>query len=369
MVMNNVIVINIGSTSTKVGLFADHKALLRKTVDHTAADLAKLHGYEECYIFHRDSVDRVLLAEGGLPQGLDLVVSRGGLTKPLMGGAYAINETMMSDLRSGHYGWHPSNVGPEIASRLAAKAGTKAIIYDSPVTDELTPLARFSGLKGVNRDAAFHVLGQKSAARKAARDLKVSYNQTNFVVAHLGGGITIGAHMNGHIVDGTHGLDEGPFTPQRTGALPLKKVIDLCFSGTYSKKELLSDLFSRGGVYSYLGTQDIRAVEALMEEGDREARLVIEAMSYQISKEICAMASVLKGQVHAVVLTGNLCKAATIVKEIQRRVSFLGPVLVYPGEDELESLASGGYGVLASEEIVREYGPEREKGHGEIADH
>jgi butyrate kinase len=338
-----------------LGLFLDRKALFRETIDHLSEELSGLNGYDEWLSFHQDSVDRVLEREKTKLGKIDMVVSRGGLTKPVEGGAYRINEEMLRDLRSGAYGWHPANIGPKIAHRLADRYGAGAIIYDAPVTDEFMPLSKFSGLKGIERRSLMHVLSQKSAAGKAAQDLGISLSEANFIVAHLGGGITIGAHRKGRILDGTHGLSEGPFTPQRAGALPVLDVVDLCLSEKVSKGELNAKLFGQGGVCSYLGTHDSRAVERLISEGDEEALLVLQAMAYQISKDICSMAAALEGHISGVVLTGNLCRAQTLVKEIKKRISFLGKVMIYPGEDEVESLALGGYLVLTRAEKVKEY--------------
>jgi butyrate kinase len=338
--MFQMIIINIGSTSTKLGLFLDQEALLRETIDHLPEELSGLNAYDEWLRFHQGIVDRVLKREKTKLGKIDLVVSRGGLTKPIEGGAYRINEEMLRDLRLGAYGWHPANIGPDIAHRLADRYSAGAIIYDAPVTDEFMPLSKFSGLKGIERRSALHVLSQKSAAGKAARDLGISPNEANFIVAHLGGGITIGAHRKGRIIDGTHGLSEGPFTPQRAGALPVLDVVELCFSEKLSKVELNAKLFGQGGVYSYLGTHDFRAVETLISEADEEALLV---------------AAALEGHISGVVLTGNLCRAQTLVKEIKKRISFLGKVMLYPGEDELESLAFGGYLVLTRAEKIKEY--------------
>jgi len=353
--MHLILVINIGSTSTKAGLFSDEDVLFKETIDHTAKDLAQLHGYDAWLRFHRDTLEKISERHKQRFDRLDLVVSRGGLTKPVEGGAYLINDAMLHDLRSGQYGWHPCNVGPAIAYEVAKRLGTKAIIYDSPVADQMDPLARISGLKEIERKSAFHVLSQKSAARKAARELGVAYEQSNFIVAHLGGGITICAHKKGRIIDGTHGLSEGPFTPQRTGALPLQEFMNLCFSGQFTKEELSRKLFGEGGVHSYLGTHDIAAVEQNAKKGDEKALLVLRTMAYQISKDICAMAAVLAGRVDSIVLTGNLCNAQTVVNEIGSRVDFLAHFLVYPGEDELENLALGGMNFLRQGETIRKY--------------
>ncbi|RLF61211.1 MAG: butyrate kinase [Thermoplasmata archaeon] len=353
--MHLILVINIGSTSTKICLFSDEAVVFKETVDHTAKDLSPLHEYDGWLQFHWMVVEKVLKKHGDILEGVHLIVSRGGLTKPIEGGAYLINDAMLQDLRFGQYGWHPCNVGPAIADMLGKRFVVRAIIYDSPVADEMGPLARISGLKGIERKAAFHVLSQKSAARKATQELGIQYAQGDFIVAHLGGGITICAHEHGRIIDGTHGLSEGPFTPQRTGALPLQEVLGFCGSGRFSKEELDRRFFSQGGVHSYLGTHDMAAVEQSALDGNEEATLVLMAMGYQISKEICSMAAVLNGSVDAVVLTGKVCLAKTVVTEIRHRTSFLAPILIYPKEDELESLVRGGLAVLRNQESVKEY--------------
>lgn len=353
--MQRILVINIGSTSTKVGLFSDENILSKKTIDHAAKDLAQLHGYDAWLRFHQAMVEKIFKSHKERLERFHLVVSRGGLTKPVETGAYLINDAMLQDLRSGQYGWHPCNVGPAIAYEIAKRLEVKAIIYDSPVADEMEPLARVSGLKGIERKSAFHVLSQKSAARKAAEELGIHYEQGHFIVSHLGGGITICAHKKGRIIDGTHGLSEGPFTPQRTGTLPLQEVLSLCYSARFTEQKLSRRLFSQSGVQSYLGTHDIASVELRAGKGDDEAMLVLKAMGYQISKSICSMAAVLKGRIDAVILTGNLCLAKTIVTEIQDRISSLGPLFIYPGEDELESLALGGLGVLHGYETTKVY--------------
>jgi butyrate kinase len=354
--VHKILVINIGSTSTKVGLFIESNPVFRESLRHLPEDTAKLHGYDGWLEFHHKAVKSMLRKHENILQGLDLVVSRGGLTKPIEGGAYRINEVMLNDLRVGAYGWHSCNIGPAIAASLADSYGVKAIIDDSPVADEMDKLSRFSGLSRIERQSALHVLSQKSAARRAAQELNMHYEQGNIVVAHLGGGITVGAHHKGRIIDATHGLSEGPFTPQRAGGLPIQEIVNLCFSGQYTREELGRSLFERGGVYSYLGTHDIEAVEARITQGDKEALLILRAMGYQVSKEIFAMAAVLYGRVDAVVLTGDLCRARTVVTEISDRVRLLAPLKIFPGEDELESLAAGGYRIMRPDgEKLKEY--------------
>lgn len=350
--MFRILVINVGSTSIKIGAFTDEKPLFKETVDCGGKESKKTKEMNEQLLYYRKVIDQILLSHGEIENKFDLIVSRGGLTRPLKSGAYLINEAMCRDLRTGRYGFHPSNFGPLLAHEIASRMGIQAIIFDSPVTDEMEPIARVSGLKGIERRAGFHVLSQKAAGRKSARELGTIYENLNLVIAHLGGGITICAHQQGKIIDGTHGLSEGPFTPQRTGALPLEAVIELSFSGRFStKEELEAYLLGNGGLISYLGTYDIPEIEAQIRSGDKEADLILRAMCYQIGKEIGAMAAVLRGRVDAIVLTGNMCHSSFIVNEIKSYIDFLAPVFVFPGDDELENLALGGLEVLKSRDF------------------
>jgi len=353
--MANIFIINIGSTSTRVGMFRDNDPVFTETVNHFPGKTAELKKFEDWYKFNLNVIDGILNKNQNKITDFDLVVSRGGLTRAIKTGAYLINQSMTDDLRSGRYGWHPCNTGPEIAMKIAGRYRTKAIIFDSPVSDEMLPIAKFSGLKGVERCAAFHVLSHKAAAKRAAAKLNISYNKSSFIVVHMGGGITICAHQNGRMIDGTHGINEGPFTPQRTGILPLQEVIELCFSGKYSQTKLRQKLFGSGGVVSYLGTHDVKQLEEKILKGDTKIRQVLEAMGYQISKEIGSMAVVLSGHIDAIVITGSLSNAKTIMEEIQNRISFLARVLILPDEDELVTLAAGCVSVLSRNEEIQTY--------------
>jgi butyrate kinase len=350
--MFRILGINVGSTSLKVGAFTDEKPLFKETVDCGGKESKKTKEMNEQLLYYRKVIDQILLTHGEIGNRFDLIVSRGGLTRPLKSGAYLINEAMCRDLRTGRYGFHPSNLGPLLAHEIASRMDSRAIIFDSPVTDEMEPIARVSGLKGIERRAGFHVLSQKAAGRKAARELRTTYENLNLIIAHMGGGITICAHQKGRIIDGTHGLSEGPFTPQRTGALPLEAVIELSFSGRFAtKEELETHLFANGGLISYLGTYDISEIEKKIRSGDKEAELILRAMCYQIGKEIGAMAAVLRGRVDAIVLTGNMSYSSFIVNEIKSYIDFLAPIYVFSGDDELENLALGGLEVLKSGDI------------------
>ncbi|MGB9628767.1 MAG: butyrate kinase [Thermodesulfobacteriota bacterium] len=339
--MYKIFVINVGSTSIKLGVFQDETPLFKETVG--------TEGVKERLSHYQKILDEVLGRYVSSGERFDLIVSRGGLTRPLESGAYLVNEAMCRDLREAHFGWHPSNLGPLLAYEMARRMEIYAIVFDTPVVDEMEPIARVSGLKGIERRAAFHVLNQKAAGRKAAREFNTFYERLNLVIAHLGGGISICAHRKGRMIDGTHGLSEGPFTPQRSGSLPLEGLIDLCFSGRFKgKEELMAYLTGNGGLVSYLGTYEVPEVEARIRSGDREAELILRAMCYQIAKEIGTMGVVLREKPDGVVLTGNLCHSEFIVNEVKSYVESLAPVIVFPGEDELENLALGGLEVLRS---------------------
>lgn len=353
--MSYILVINIGSTSIRVGMFRNNTPVFIETINHFSGKIEELKNFKDWYTFNLGVVDEILDRYQKKIAGLNLVVSRGGLTRPVKTGAYLINQSMIDDLTLGSYGWHPCNTGPVIAREIATRYKTKAIIFDSPVSDEMMSVARFSGFKGIERCAAFHVLSQKAAAKQASEKLKILYSKSAFIVVHMGGGITICAHKNGRMIDGTHGINEGPFTPQRTGTLPLQEIIQLCFSGKYSQKELHQKLFGGGGVASYLGTHDVKQLEEKISKGYTKVRQVLEAMGYQISKEIGSMAAVLNGHVDAIVITGSLSLSKTIMKEIQNRISFIAKVLIFPNEDELATLAVGGTLVINQNEEIQAY--------------
>ncbi len=348
------LVINPGSTSTKLGVYRGQEELFRETIMYSSEELRWMSVEEELQL-RREGVERSLQTHGVSKGELDLIVSRGGLCRPIEGGIYRVNEAMCEDLRAARYGRHPSNLGPIIAREMADEVGAEAIVVDPPTVDELEPVARISGLKEIERRSALHVLNQRAAARRAASRLARAYEDLNLIVAHLGGGITIGAHRRGKIVDGTHGLSEGPFTPERAGSLPTLELLDLALSGRYTPEELRKKLVGEGGLLSYLGTRDALEVERRMARGDEEARLVFEAMAYQISKEIGAMATVLEGEVDGIVITGDLARSEPLVRMIRQRVSFLAPLFVFPGEEELLSLLEAGLRAWRGEEEIKEY--------------
>jgi butyrate kinase len=349
------LVINLGSTSTKVAWFKGSVPIVLETIRYSAEDLASYSSFQEQLPLRKNDLLKFLNKNGiGLEEG-NMIVSRGGLGRPLPAGAYEINDAMCRDLLEGKFGKHPSALGPAISLDLSIRYGMPAIVIDPPSTDEFQTLARISGLPEIERKSSFHALNQKMAARRLAGELRNKYEAMNLIVAHLGGGITIGAHQMGRVIDCNHGLGEGPFTPERSGALPTTDLLDLAFSGKLDKEQILNRLIGRGGLSAYLGTTDVRKVEEMIRVGDERAKLVYEAMAYQIAKEIGAMSVVLKGKIDGIILTGGLANSKMMTEWIKERTSFIAPVFIYPGEYEMLALAEGGLRVLRKEEELKIY--------------
>lgn len=349
----HILAVNVGSTSTKVAFYRNTERLVQESLTYGAAELAGFKDLRE-QLPLREAGLRSFIEKNRIDMGqVDLVISRGGLGRPAPAGAYAIDEAMCEDLMEGRYGKHPSALGPSMAMGLARQYGMPAVVIDPPSTDEFAPLARVSGLPEIERKSAFHALNQKAAARRAAAALKKRYEEVNLVVAHLGGGITIGAHNRGQVIDCTHGLNEGPFSPERAGALPTQDLLDL--AGRVSPKDLSKKLVGQGGLAAYLGTNDAVKVEAAVKQGDAKAEVIYRAMAYQVAKDIGAMASVLSGDVDGVVLTGGLAHSETLTGWVKGRVKFIAPVFIFPGEDEMEAMAEGALRILRGEETPRPY--------------
>lgn len=347
-----ILVIDPGSISTKYGIYENGEWILRKTIHHNwdrSSHYPDLVEQEDI----RASVIQNDLKNTGI--GIDAVAARGGLMKPVEGGAYAINDSMVTDMRKGKYGIHASNLGPIIASRVARLYDVEAFTVDAVVVDELEPLARLSGLKGVERESIFHALNQKAVGREIAARLGKQYAEVDLIIAHLGSGISVGAHRLGRVVDVNNALDgDGPYALERTGELPLRGVLRLLNEG-WTSDELVEVIRSTGGVYSYLGESDLKTVVAQIDGGDEYSRHVLEGMAYQTAKAIAAMGAVLKGHVDGIVLTGGCAHCEMFVELIRARISFLGTVFVVPGERELEALAEGVKRVLTGEEQAKEY--------------
>jgi len=352
----NILAFNIGSSSTKIAYSSGGEEVLRETIEYKSEALTQYADFSDQLPMRQKDIEVFIKRQEIEIKNLDVIVSRGGVGRPAPAGAYRINEVMCEDVLSGRYGKHPANLGPPIAYNMARKFGAKAIVIDPPTTDEFHSLARGTGIPELERQSGFHALNQKAAARRAARDMGKRYEAVNLIVAHLGGGITIGAHRRGLAVDVTHGLSEGPLTPERAGALPIIPLLELAFSGQFDMKKLQRKLVGQGGLFAYLGTSDATKVEKMIQEGDEKAKFIYEAMIYQIAKDIGAMAAVLKGEIDGIVLTGGLAHSEMVTSGIKDYVEFLAPVFIYPGEDEMRALEEGALRVLRGEEELKEYG-------------
>ncbi len=357
-----ILTINPGSTSTKVALYEDEDLLFAETLYHSPKELAAFPHIADQYAFRRDAILGLLERRGIALKSLDAVVGRGGILRPIPSGTYRVNEKMLYELRHPKEREHASNLGALIADEIARRAGIPAFIVDPVCVDEFDEIARISGLPEIERRSLSHALNLKATARRAAKDLGKRYEEVNLVVAHMGGGISISPHRRGRMVDVNQALDgTGPFSPERAGGLPIGDVLRMAYSVppyedmhlTY--EEFFKKITKRSGLVAHLGTNDAREVERRIAAGDEHAKLIYEAMAYQIAKEIGAMATVLKGEVDAIVLTGGLAHSEMLVGWIKERVEWIAPVMVYPGEDEMLAMAQGALRVLRGEEEPKEY--------------
>jgi butyrate kinase len=350
-----ILVLNPGSTSTKLAVFEGEKSVFEDAIRHSELDLGRFGRIWDQYEYRKAVILEFLHDRGIALHSLAAVVGRGGLFRPTVSGTYAVNDTMIADAREGTQGEHASNLGAVLAFGIAWDYGIDAFIVDPPCVDELDPVARYSGLPELPRTSLVHALNVKATARAAARELGCAHCDVNLVVAHLGGGISICALKRGRMIDVSNALSAGPFSPERAGALPTAGLVKMCFSGERTEDGIAKRLVGGGGFMAYLDTNSAKEVEERIEAGDQEAARVMDAMIYQIAKEIGAMATVLKGDVDAVVLTGGLAKSEYVTSRIEEWVGFLGRVILAPGEDELEALALGCLRVLRGEEEAKVY--------------
>jgi butyrate kinase len=352
-----ILVVNPGSTSTKVAVFENEKPAHSETVSHPHEEIAAFPSIPDQYEYRLAAVMSFLARHDVALDSLDAVVGRGGILRPLSSGTYGISEPMLKELsRPDKERDHVSNLAAPIARKVADAAGVPAFVVDPVCVDEFEPLARVSGLPEVERRSLSHALSLKSAGRKVAEELGRRYEELDLVIVHMGGGISVSAHRHGRMVDVNQALDgTGPFSPERVGGLPIGDVMRLAFSGRYTYEELFRRFTRQGGLLAHLGTNDAREVEQRIQQGDERARLIYEAMAYQIAKEIGLMATVLFGRVDAIVLTGNLAYSTMLVSWIRERVDWIAPVRVYPGQDEMLALAQGALRVLRGEEKAKEY--------------
>jgi butyrate kinase len=350
------LIINPGSTSTKIAVYEDEREVLSENISHSAAELAPFPRIVDQKGFRKDIILKALEKKAIKASSLAAVVGRGGLLTPIPSGVYRVNDRMLKDLYEGVQGEHASNLGGLIADEIARPLGIPAFIVDPVVVDELDDWARLSGVPEIRRRSIFHALNHKYCARLAARELGRSYESVNLIVCHLGGGISIGVHERGRVVDVNNALNgEGPIAPERAGTVPAGDLVALAFSGRHGEGDLKKMLTGRGGMVAHLKTNDLREALKRIAGGDRQAGLVFTAMVMTVAKQVGACAAVLKGRVDGIVLSGGLAYSTEFVDGVKECVGFLGPVFVFPGENEMVALAQAGLRVMRDEETARTY--------------
>ena len=355
--MIQILALNPGSTTTKIAVFHNARPIFLKNVVHDVKKLDEFEHITDQYEFRKNCILKELNDSHIEIDKIKVVVARGGLLKPIKSGVYRINERMKSDLKKGIFGEHASNLGGLIADDIAKQiTDCQAFIADPVVVDELEDVARFTGHPKFKRYSIFHALNQKAIGRAYARLINRKYEDLNLIIAHMGGGVSVGAHHFGRVIDVNQALDgEGPFSPERSGTLPAGALARLCFEDGITLEEIKKMITGHGGLMAYLGTNSAYEVELMAQDGNEEARSVQDAMAYQIGKEIGALSAVLKGNVDAIILTGGISHNTMIVEYIKSMVSFISPVVIYPGEDEMHALAWNGLMVLKGEIISKEY--------------
>lgn len=350
-----ILAINPGSTSTKIAVYENETPLLVRNIKHTVEELAVYPEVIDQFEFRKNLVIRELEVNN-IPFVFDAVIGRGGLVKPIPGGVYEVNEAMKRDtvhaMRT-----HACNLGGLIADNLASSLpGCRAFIADPGVVDELEDIARITGSPLMYKITIWHALNQKAIARRFAKEQGTTYEDLDLIICHLGGGISVAAHRHGRAIDANNALDgEGPFSPERAGTLPAGQLIDLCFSGKFTKDELKKRISGRAGLTAHLGTTDVPAIIKSIEEGDKKAELILDAMIYNVAKAIGAASTVLYGKVDAILLTGGIAHSDFILSRLKKRISFIAPIHVYPGEDEMEALALNAIGALKGELPIQVY--------------
>lgn len=350
-----ILVINPGSTSTKIAVYEDERPLLVRSIRHSVEELAAFPRVIDQFEFRKRLVQETLKKEN-IPFHFQAIIGRGGLLKPIPGGIYEVNDAMLDDIMHALHS-HACNLGCLIASELAILIpGCRAFIADPGVVDELEDVARITGSPLMNKITIWHALNQKAIARRFAKEHGKRYEDLNLIICHLGGGISIAAHRHGQAIDANNALDgDGPFSPERAGTLPAGQLIDLCFSGKYTREELKKRISGHAGLSAHLGTTEIPAIVRSIEAGDRKAGLILSAMIYNVAKYIGAVATVLYGKIDAILLTGGIANSDYVISRLTERISFLAPVFVYPGEDELEALALNALAALKGELPIQTY--------------
>ena len=351
------LVINPGSTSTKIGVFENETLLFEETLRHSTEEIAHYPTIVSQKDFRKELIMNLLESKNFDKNSLDVVVGRGGLLKPIPGGTYPVSDALLHDLLTAERGEHASNLGGILAREIADEIGVPSYIVDPVVVDELEPVARYSGVPELPRISIFHALNQKAVAKRYAKEHHVPYDSLRLIVVHMGGGVSVGAHCGGRVIDVNNTLDgDGPFSPERSGGVPAGQLIKMCFSGDYTQQEIYKKINGKGGLNAYLGTNDMRdVIRMAFEEGNQEAENVFHAFIYQIAKETGAMAAVLDGKVDQIILTGGIAYGEKVVNALKDKIGFIAPVTVYAGEDELLALTQGALRVMNGEEEAKEY--------------
>lgn len=351
-----ILIINPGSTSTKIGVYEDEKELFEETLRHSNEEIARYATIYDQRQFRKEVILNVLKDKNFDINTLDVVVGRGGMLKPIPGGTYTTSDALVEDLKIGVQGQHASNLGGILAREIGDELKVPSFIVDPVVVDELQDVARYSGMPEIKRVSKFHALNQKAVAKRYGKESGIGYENLNLIVVHMGGGVSVGAHNHGKVIDVNNALDgDGAFSPERAGGVPAGDLVKMCFSGKYSESEIFSKLVGKGGLVAYANTNDMRDVLKAMEEGDNNAKNVFDAFIYQVSKDIGAMATVLEGKVDKIILTGGIAYSPIVDDAIKNRVGWIADFKIYGGEDELLALAQGAIRVLNGEEKAKEY--------------
>lgn len=353
--MHRILAINPGSTSTKIAVYDDLKPVFKISIDHLREELSRFPNLLDQFDWRKGLIEKALRHEGIDLHSLSAVIGRGGIIQPVESGVYEVNDELRHDLENARM-QHASNLGGLIARDIADEIGVKSFIADPVVVDEMMPYARLSGVPELPRESIFHALNQKAIARRFARESDKKYEELNLIVCHMGGGITISAHRKGRVIDTTNALDGcGPFSPERSGSLPPGPLVRLCFSGKYTEQELMRLVHGAGGLMAHLGTTSVPEVLERIDSGDLHAMLVLRSMVYTVAKEIGAMSAALKGDVDAILLTGGMAHSQRITDFVAEHVDFIAPIYVYPGEDELLTLAENALAAIKGEREVKVY--------------
>lgn len=349
-----IVVINLGSTSTKIAYYEDTACIFKEDIYHSAKDITAFASIWEQFDYRKQAIENFLEEKGIMLATLDAVATRGGHTVPIVGGVYRVTEKMLQQSASEKYGNHATDLGLKLVMEFA-KQGPEPFTVDTPSTDEFEPLARYSGLPQIKRRSSFHILNHRAVGKQYAKDIGKAYNQLNLIGVHMGGGISVAAHKCGKLIDANNALDgDGPFSTNRCCSVPIGDLIKLCYSDEYTYSQMKKLINGNGGLMAYLGENDVKAVEKKASNGDKECKEVLDAMCYQIAKEIGAIATVLNGKVDAIFFTGGIAHSKYIIDTISQRISFIAPIVIYPGEYEMQSLGLNTLAALKGEEEIKE---------------